>query len=154
MNPTRLDRAFRTLGPGALASEKKSIKAGRELTFYSKTVQLQASSAVCMRFADCHVPSWSPNVKNYTTEVANPELDQIGGRFSTNRGKAGLLCCRSFEDRAVFVERCRDTLRDGHGLVIPVDDDIIIRWLGMISDGRRSDLDWAFTRAVDEVWVS
>jgi len=61
--------------------------------------------------------------KNYTTEVANPELDQLAGRFSVNRGKLGFLCCRNFQDRTRFVESCRDTFTDQRGLIIPLDDE-------------------------------
>ena len=57
--------------------------------------------------------------KNYGWEVGNPELDQLAGRFSVNRGKVGFLCCREFEDRARFIRRCRDTLVDDRGLVLP-----------------------------------
>jgi hypothetical protein len=92
--------------------------------------------------------------KNYTTDIANPELDQIAGRFSPNRGKIGFVCCRQFEDKARFIERCRDTLRDDRGLVVPVDDLTINTWLAVIEAGKRRELDVHLTRAVDEVWVS
>jgi hypothetical protein len=46
--------------------------------------------------------------KNYSTEVRNPDVDQLARRFSVNRGQVGFLCCRFFEDRAAFVRRCRD----------------------------------------------
>ena len=65
--------------------------------------------------------------KNYTTEVANPELDQLAGRFGVNRGMLGFLCCRHFEDRDRFVARCRDTCKDGRGLILPMDDRAIRR---------------------------
>jgi hypothetical protein len=92
--------------------------------------------------------------KNYTTEVANPELDQISGRFSTNRGQVGILCCRNFQNRGLFIQRCRDTFRDGRGLVIPLDDETIRRCLELIADGRRKELNEVFTTLVDEVWLS
>jgi len=92
--------------------------------------------------------------KNYRTDVANPELDQIAGRFSPNRGRIGFIGCRSFEDRQLFVERCRDTFRDDRGLVVPIDDETIIRCLRVIESGRRSDLDDEFNRLIDEVWYS
>jgi hypothetical protein len=61
--------------------------------------------------------------KNYTREVANPELDQLAGRFSPMRGQVGLLLCRNLDDKNLFIQRCRDTALDGHGYIIPLDDD-------------------------------
>ncbi|HVS27128.1 MAG TPA: hypothetical protein VHE58_07520 [Burkholderiales bacterium] len=92
--------------------------------------------------------------KNYTTEINNPELDQIAGRFSPNRGRVGFICCRHFEDRARFVQRCRDTLKDDRGLVAAVDDATIDLWLSLIEARRRRDLDSAIARVIDEVWIS
>jgi len=60
--------------------------------------------------------------KNYGKEVGNPELDQLAGRFSPSRGQFGLLVCRSFKDKQLFLTRCRDTARDHRGFIIPLDD--------------------------------
>jgi hypothetical protein len=79
--------------------------------------------------------------KNYGRKVGNPELDQLAGRFSVNRGKVGFLCCREFADRALFVQRCRDTLRDDRGLILPLDDAKILELLELISCGERSSVD-------------
>jgi hypothetical protein len=92
--------------------------------------------------------------KNYTTEIANPELDQIAGRFSPNRGKIGFICCRRFEDRARFIERCRDTFKDDRGLVAPVDDATIDTWLSLIENGQRRNLETAIANLIDEIWLS
>lgn len=61
--------------------------------------------------------------KNYSGDPENPELDQVSSRFSPSRGKIGFLLCRSFEDKALFLQRCRDTASDQRGFVIPLDDD-------------------------------
>jgi hypothetical protein len=61
--------------------------------------------------------------KNYGSEIGNPELDQISGRFSPSRGRFGILTCRSFENKGLFVQRCIDTAHDDRGFVIPLDDD-------------------------------
>jgi hypothetical protein len=92
--------------------------------------------------------------KNYTTDVANPELDQLAGRFSPNRGQVGVMCCRAFDDRARFVERCRDTFKDQRGLIIPLDDPLVLECLKLIETGQRSAVDDLFRIAIDEVWVS
>lgn len=92
--------------------------------------------------------------KNYTTEISNPELDQLAGRFSPNRGRVGFMCCRQFEDKNRFLERCRDTFKDDRGLVVPVDDATVDRWLEKIESGQRRDVDALIGRAIDEVWIS
>ncbi|MBR5960973.1 MAG: hypothetical protein IKZ98_08235 [Clostridia bacterium] len=65
--------------------------------------------------------------KNYSREVANPELDQIGGRFSPNRGQVGIITCRTVDDMNKLINRCSDSYRDLRGLIIPlVDEDFYI----------------------------
>jgi len=89
--------------------------------------------------------------KNYGREIGNPELDQLAGRFSVNRGKVGFLCCREFEDRNRFVQRCRDTFRDDRGLILPVDDATVLRLLDHIEQGRRNEIDDDLGNLVAEV---
>ena len=64
--------------------------------------------------------------KNYTGDPANPELDQLSGRFSHLRGQVGLLVCRTFTDKALFLQRCRDTAQDQRGFCIALDDDDLV----------------------------
>jgi hypothetical protein len=61
--------------------------------------------------------------KNYEGDPANPELDQLAGRFSPNRGRVGILVCRTIKDKELFTARCRDSANDGHGYIIALDDD-------------------------------
>jgi hypothetical protein len=60
--------------------------------------------------------------KNYQSDPANPELDQLSSRFSPLRGQVGLLVCRTFKNRELLLKRCRDTALDHRGYVIPIDD--------------------------------
>lgn len=91
--------------------------------------------------------------KNYVTEVGNPELDQLVGRFGANRGRMGFLCCRHFENRALFIRRCRDTFADGNGLILPMDDETIVRFLELIERGQRSGINGELESLVAEVLV-
>lgn len=63
--------------------------------------------------------------KNYGRELGNPELDQMGGRFSPSRGQFGIIVCRNFENKELFQKRCKDTANDQRGFIIPIDDDDI-----------------------------
>lgn len=63
--------------------------------------------------------------KNYTSDPENPELDQLSGRFSTRRGQFGLLVCRKIDNKSLFLQRCKDTVKDGRGYIIALDDDDI-----------------------------
>src|ERR1041384_748601 len=78
-------------------------------------------------FAEC---------KNYSSDPANPELDQLAGRFGLNRGKFGLLLCRTISDMNLFLKRCSDTYADGRGIILPLVDDDLIRLLTSLKDGE------------------
>lgn len=67
--------------------------------------------------------------KNYSSDVENPELDQLAGRFSTRRGRFGILSCRNIDNEKNFILRCSDTYRDDKKLIIPITDNDIIRCL-------------------------
>ncbi len=63
--------------------------------------------------------------KNYSTDIGNPELDQLAGRFSPSRGQVGLLVSRKIENRALVAQSCRDTANDHRGFIVALDDDDI-----------------------------
>ena len=64
--------------------------------------------------------------KNYNGEVGNPELDQLAGRFSPSCGQVGLLVCRHFDNKELFITRCKDTALDQRGFIIPLDDEDLL----------------------------
>ncbi|MCG7968455.1 MAG: hypothetical protein JAY63_17850 [Candidatus Thiodiazotropha taylori] len=73
--------------------------------------------------------------KNYSREVANPEIDQLSGRFSMNRGKFGLLLCREVDDMDTLLARCNDTYVDGRGIMLPLVDEDLITMLNKVIEG-------------------
>jgi hypothetical protein len=85
--------------------------------------------------------------KNYSGDIANPELDQLGGRFSVNRGKLGILVARTCTDAPLFLARCRDTAQDGRGFIIPLFDTDVVTLLSMIKQHRRNAID-AYLEAI------
>lgn len=73
--------------------------------------------------------------KNYARPIANPEFDQIAGRFSPSRGKYGLLVYRSFEDFDHMMASCRDAAHDDRGVITPLSDDDLGALVDEAKDG-------------------
>lgn len=71
--------------------------------------------------------------KNYSSDPANPELDQLAGRFSPQRGCVGFILARRCTNKSLFEKRCKDTFIDGRGLIIPLYDEDIFSMLEMAS---------------------
>lgn len=74
--------------------------------------------------------------KNYSTDPENPELDQLSGRFSVNRGNFGFLVCRKIENKELLIKRCKDLWRDKRELIIPLTDEDIIGMLKNMKGGK------------------
>lgn len=78
--------------------------------------------------------------KNYSADVENPELDQLSGRFSGGRGQVGILVCRRFENKDLFLRRCRDTANDGRGYILTIDDEDLSKLIEEKKGDERSTM--------------
>lgn len=67
--------------------------------------------------------------KNYTNDIANDEIDQLLGRFDNNRGKFGIITCRSIDNLALLNNRCIDISSRQVGYIIVLTDNDIISML-------------------------
>ena len=95
-------------------------------------IRTNPNIAASMVMAEC---------KNYTRDIKNPELDQMSGRFSHQRGWFGLILCRKFDNKKLFVQRCKDTASDGRGVITCLDDADVIAMLRLVAEGKRSEVD-------------
>ena len=89
--------------------------------------------------------------KNYSKDCANPELDQIAGRFSPLRGRLGFLMGRNFDNRRRFVERCRDTAKDDRGIILPFEDKDLVDMLNWVRLRQRQNIERRLHQLFDEV---
>lgn len=85
--------------------------------------------------------------KNYTKDIQNPELDQMIGRLSPNRGRFGIIVCRDIEDENLFMQRCSDSYKDQHGLTLPLIDNDIIQILEKKKEGLHYEDEILSTKA-------
>jgi hypothetical protein len=87
-------------------------------------------------------PTITVECKNYLPDPANPEIDQLAGRFSEGRGWFGILVCRTVQNMELLLTRCADWARDRHSYIIPLADDDLIN----LVDARRRGNDDAFLK--------
>jgi hypothetical protein len=92
--------------------------------------------------------------KNYSSDPSNPELDQLAGRFGYARGQVGILVCRKFDNKPLFVDRCRDTYKDGRGLIIPLEDQDIINLLDNHNERDDTFFETYFSDSIRQIIVS
>lgn len=89
--------------------------------------------------------------KNYSSDPENPELDQLAGRFSYNIGQFGLLLCRQIRNLSLFTERCRDTFKDGRGLIVPITDIDVFNMLEKIGTDDTDYVEQYISQKVREI---
>lgn len=79
--------------------------------------------------------------KNYTNEIANPEIDQLLGRFNRERGRLGLLMFRESNNLSKLKMKCCDVAKQGNGIILPIDDNFLLKGLELVKSGERRLLD-------------
>lgn len=72
--------------------------------------------------------------KNYSTDIANNEVDQLLGRFDNNRGYFGFITCREVDEPKRLLDRCRDAAKSNKGYILAIVDDDLHRWLNAKSE--------------------
>jgi hypothetical protein len=92
--------------------------AAKEGFFHQR--MLAANTSATMPIVEC---------KNYSSDINNPEVDQLLGRFDHNRGKLGLLAFRAVKKEEGLLERLRDLAKVGNGYILPVSDSTLDKWL-------------------------
>ena len=63
-------------------------------------------------------------------------MDQLSSRFGPSRGQVGILVCRSIEDRALLLERCKDTANDRRGYMLVLEDKDVVELVRIYSNDR------------------
>lgn len=110
--------------------KEREIHQGRKRVDF--TMENAAESGFFFRLPTTHrIPSSYIFIecKNYSTDVANPELDQLSGRFNINKGQFGLMLCRTVDDMPLLLQRCADFFDAKRELLIPLTDDDLARML-------------------------
>lgn len=79
--------------------------------------------------------------KNYSEDVGNPEVDQLSGRFSVNRGMFGMLLIRNAQDEETLIKRCKDVCLDKQEIIIPLMDQDLCQALNYIINGEGKNIE-------------
>jgi hypothetical protein len=78
--------------------------------------------------------------KNYSSDLANQELDQLLGRFDDNRGKFGIITCRSATNEPLLLQRCKDASSRSQGYMIVLTDEDVVKMLSAKARLRDNDI--------------
>jgi hypothetical protein len=76
--------------------------------------------------------------KNYSSDLSNPEVDQLTGRFTKKGGRFGILVYRRIGDESMLLKRCQRCL-DNDEYVVTLNDNDIIKMLKYKIHGENID---------------
>jgi len=79
--------------------------------------------------------------KNYSTDLENPEFDQLTGRFGDKKGDFGILVCRKNEDKNLLLKRQKDIVNNNRGFVLVFDDTDIKNLINIKAKQEQNGID-------------
>ncbi len=78
--------------------------------------------------------------KNYIHDIANPEYDQMIGRFNNRESTIGYIVCRNIEDKNKAIETCKDFIVNGRGYIFVLTDEDIVNLLKATTEKESNTL--------------
>lgn len=78
--------------------------------------------------------------KNFSTDPANPEIDQLIGRLGNTTGKLGILICREVLNKNLLLERCKAALNKGQGYIIFLTDEDIKKLVSLKLEKKEKEI--------------
>ena len=144
----RLTRGLRniTVGNDHVPQFYNTIIGILELVFYPNLINPHKEGGnICLKFDNAARMGFFRDLiiarsyiffecRNESFEADYSALDELTGRFTNEIGQVGFIICRQINDRNRLIRRCRDIYRNGRGLIIPLDDDDLIRLLQNCND--------------------
>lgn len=79
--------------------------------------------------------------KNYSSDLKNPEFDQLTGRFGDKKGNFGILVCRKNDNKKLLLQSQKDIIHDNRGFVLVLDDNDIKNLIKIKSKQERNGID-------------
>lgn len=78
--------------------------------------------------------------KNYSTDIANEEVDQMAGRFDPRRGRFGIITCRAVDNAVALSKRLKDVFQARNGIIFAFTDSEIAGLLAVAPLNREHTL--------------
>jgi hypothetical protein len=88
-------------------------------------------------------------VKNYSDDIENPEIDQLIGRLSRTRGSFGMIICRNIDNETAVFKRCQTGLNER--IILPISDADIKEMLSYSANNDEQGIDDLMDRKLQKL---
>lgn len=79
--------------------------------------------------------------KNYSHEIGNPELDQMGSRLGDKLGRVGILAYRRTANRGRIMKRCQEFFNNERKVILPLNDNDFRKLLELKSESKDVEIE-------------
>ncbi len=90
--------------------------------------------------------------KNFSPDIANPEYDQMNGRFNNRTSTIGYIVCRNIADKVKSIETSKDFVANkSHYIMVLTDSDIVKLLKACLSKDRNIIIDMILEGKIQEI---
>lgn len=104
-----------------------------------------------------HCPTIIFECKNYSSDLENPEFDQMLGRFGDHLGDFGIIICRKIDDKKAALQRSQNIYNKKRKIAMVLDDlDVLelIRLRSLENENQYNQTSKFLNKKLDEIIIS